>query len=416
MSATVPQARIVLSEVTEEYERRAPKSKSLHQLLRQHLPSGETRSITYFAPFPLSIDRGRGAVIVDADGNEYIDILNNYTALVHGHAFEPIVQAIRAKAGDGTAFPAPTREQLELASLLTGRFPAAERVRFTNSGTEAAMLALRLARHATGRRRLVIFDGAYHGTSPEFSDPSEDTLKLPYNDADRLAEVDGRVAAVFVEPFLGSGGVIPATEGFLKGIQARARRVGAVFVLDEVQSLRNHLHGVHGQLGLEPDLVLMGKIIGGGLPVGAVAGREDLMELTAAGRPDHLSHSGTFNGNPLTMVAGLRSMTHLNEQAIARLNARASTLSVEIRAAAAEHGIGATVTIAGSIMHVHLPGIEGGDDVSRQVLHLSLLLAGVYAAPRGMLNLSTVVTDSQMDRIVEGYRSAFERMHQMGAA
>jgi glutamate-1-semialdehyde 2,1-aminomutase len=415
MSATVPHGRLVVTEVAEEFERRNPKSKGLHERMRQYLPSGETRSITYYPPFPVTIDRGLGAVIVDADGHEYVDILNNYTALVHGHAFEPIVRAIRDKVTAGTAFPAPNAEQFELAKLLKDRFPAVERVRFTNSGTEAAMLALRLARHATGRRRVVTFEGAYHGTSPDLADPSADRAVLPYNDVERLDEVDDRIAAVFVEPFLGSGGVIPANTGFLERLQVQTRRVGALFVLDEVQSLRNHFHGVHGQLGLKPDLVLMGKIIGGGLPVGALGGSATIMELTGASRPDRLSHSGTFNGNPLTMAAGRQSMIHLDENAIERLNRRAVELKSRIEAAAAHYHLGATVTIAGSILQVHLPS-GGNAEVSRQVLHLSLLLAGVYPAPRGMLNVSTAVTDGHLDQIVAGYSSAFERLSQMEVA
>jgi glutamate-1-semialdehyde 2,1-aminomutase len=412
MSATVPQSRPLLAELEIDYRRRAPKSELLHHELSHYLPAGETRSITYYAPFPLTLERGHGALVVDADGNEYVDVLNNYTALVHGHAFAPIVDALAARLRLGTAFPAPSREQLALARLLTERYPAVERVRFTNSGTEAAILALRICRYATGRRRFVIFKDAYHGTAPEFNEPTGDTLVLPYNDSDRLtAAVDSQVAAIFVEPFLGSGGVITATESFLSAVEATAGKVGALFVLDEVQSLRNHVHGVHGQLGLRPDLVLMGKIIGGGLPVGAVGGRADLMELTAASRADRLPHSGTFNGNPLTMVAGVESLQSLNESAIERLNGRAAALATRIDGLASARDLPVYVTRAGSIMHVH---VSPSEDSVRRALHLSLLLSGVYPAPRGMLNLSTAITDEQLERVVNAYDQAFDHIYRAG--
>jgi glutamate-1-semialdehyde 2,1-aminomutase len=193
----------------------------------------------------------------------------------------------------GTAFPAPHPAQLRLAGMITGRYPAVQQVRFTNSGTEASLLALRVARSATGRRRIVTFTGAYHGGVPEIIDGGPDTVPVRDNDADQaVAAIDSSVAAVFVEPLLGSAGVIPAAPGFLSQIAGRARQVGAVFVLDEVQSLRNAPNGTHAALGLEPDLLLMGKIIGGGFPVGAVGGRTALMDLTSAARPGGLSCSG----------------------------------------------------------------------------------------------------------------------------
>jgi glutamate-1-semialdehyde 2,1-aminomutase len=412
MSTTIPRQGSVLADLSEEFKRRFPESARLHAQLARHLPAGETRSVSYYPPFPLTIERGRGALIVDADGNEYVDVLNNYTSLIHGHAFSPIVEALAARIPLGTAFPAPSRHQLELAELLTSRYPAIERVRFTNSGTEAAMLALRIARRATGRLRLVTFKDGYHGTAPEFSEPAADTLILPYNDPDRLtAELDDRVAAVFVEPFLGTG-VIPATDEFLRAIERTAHQVGAVFVLDEVQALRNDFAGTHGQLGLHPDLVLMGKIIGGGLPVGAVGGRAELLDLTAGSRADRLPHSGTFNGNPLTMVAGLQSLLHFDQAAIDRLNRVASSMAGRIERSGKERGLPVRVTRAGSIMEVHIDGRPEIIDPARRALHLSLLLSGVFAAPRGMLNLSTVMTDELVERVIEAYAHAFDRLRQ----
>lgn len=347
--------------------------------------------------------------MVDVDGNEYLDVLNNYTSLVHGHAFGPITNAVAEALADGSAYPAPHRRQLALAELLCARFPAVELVRFTNSGAEAALLAARIARKATGRARLITFEGAYHGTAPDFVDETEHTTRLPFDDLDNLRRcVDRSVAAVFVEPFLGSGGVIPASASFLREIQHVCREMGALSVIDEIQSLRNAYNGVHGLLGLCPDLVLMGKIIGGGLPVGAVGGRADLLELTSAAHAGGLMHSGTFNGNVLTCAAGVASMSALDHESIERLNLRATILARAVRDAGQEAGVGLEVTRAGSIMQVHLTAeLEGVGDAATAALHLALLLEGVYAAPRGMLNLSTALTHDDDEKVVESYRRAF---------
>jgi glutamate-1-semialdehyde 2,1-aminomutase len=372
-----------------EYEARTPRSREVFERLRAHLPGGETRTITFYRPYPLVIARGEGPILKDVDGNRYVDVLNNYTSLVHGHVFPPIVEAIREAVAEGTAFPAPHPRQLEWAELLTQRYPAVERVRFTNSGTEAAILAARIARRATGRERILLFEGAYHGTGPEFLGERADVVRVPYGEI----ALDESIAAVFVEPFLGSGGVVEAGADFLGELQAEARRTGALFVLDEVQSLRNAYHGVHGALGLEPDLVLMGKIIGGGIAVGAVGGRQDVMELTAADRDDALLHAGTFNGNPLAAAAGVACLTALDERAIAGLNRRAAELAKRIPM---------PVRRSGSIMHV-----EGADP---STLHLALLLEGVFAAPRGMLNLSTVMTDEHCEAVADAYARVSPRL------
>lgn len=393
------------------YEGRTEKSRRLFHRLRRSLPGGETRSVTFYRPYPVALARGKGCQVWDVDGSVYVDVLNNYTALVHGHAYPPILDAIRTAAEGGTAFPAPSLEQADLAELLIWRYPAVERVRFTNSGTEAALLALRIARRATGRRRVVLFEGAYHGTAPGFMEPDPDFIRLPYNDHATLrACVDEDVAAVFAEPFLGSGGVIPATRGFLQEIRSVTAASGAVFVLDEVQSLRTHPNGSHAAEGITPDLVLMGKIIGGGLPAGAVGGRADLLELTAADREGSLSHSGTFNGNRVTVAAGLACLRNLDDQAIDGLNRLAERAADGILAVAAAHDIPVAVTRAGSILHVHAgtrnPATPGPPAI-QEALHIALLLEGVYAAPRGMLNLSTPIDEHAVDFVVEAYGRAF---------
>ena len=380
------------TDLIREYEARTPRSREVFTRFRRRLPGGETRTLTYYAPYPIVIARGEGAVLVDVDGNEYVDVLNNYTSLVHGHAFPPIVAALAEAARDGLAYPAPHPRQLRWAELLTVRYPAVELVRFTNSGTEAAILAARVARRLTGRPRLLLFEGAYHGTGPEFAGEGGDVVRAPYG---KVPPLDDSIAAVFVEPFLGSGGVVEGSGEFLRGLREQARRAGAVFVLDEVQSLRNAFHGVQSELGLEPDLVLMGKIIGGGIPVGAVGGARDVLGVTAADTAAPLPHSGTFNGNPLAAAAGIACLEALDEEAIDRLNTRAAELADRLGAA------GAVVRCSGSIMQVDAP--------NPAALHLALLVQGVYAAPRGMLNLSTAMTDEQLEAVADAYARALSR-------
>jgi glutamate-1-semialdehyde 2,1-aminomutase len=405
--------------IVREYLERTGRSRALHERFSRVMPAGQTRTITHFDPYPVVVAGGEGALLRDVDGNEYVDVLNNYTSLVHGHRHPGILGAVRAALGSGTAFPAPHQSQLELAELLCARFPAAEQVRFTNSGSEATLLALRIARAATRRPRVVAFEGGYHGTLPELADGGPDLVRVPYNDVTAAtAALDASVAAVVVEPFLGSGGVVPALPGFLDEVRARAAEAGALFVLDEVQSLRNRFDGVHGELGLAPDLVLMGKVIGGGFPVGAVAGRAELLAFTDPRHPRALAHSGTFNGNVVTSAAGAASLRLLDEGAVEQLNERAAWLAPAIEAAAARAGVTAVVSRAGSIMQVHAgptyptaassPPPEARDLAA--ALHLALLLEGVYAAPRGMLNLTTVMTDDHLAAVASGYGRAFARV------
>lgn len=409
----------VLAEVRAEYAERHPESKRLFDRLRRVLPGGETRSVTYYEPFPVGISGGAGCYITDVDGRRYVDLLNNYTALVHGHAFGPIVEAIERAAALGSVFPAPHERLAELAERMLERFNAIDLVRFTNSGSEAAELALRIARHVTGRRKIVAFVGGYHGSAEAFADPSPSVSRVEYNDTDGVrGALDRDTAAVFVEPFLGSGGVVVARPGFLDAVGRAAHAVGALFVLDEVQAARTAYNGMEGMLAEQPDLVLFGKIIGGGLPVGAVGGRHSIMVETAADRGS-VKHSGTFNGNPVTSAAGVASLDALTEAAITDMNARAARLADKIERVGGDNGIPVVVTRAGSILHVHFaenPPDNAGDvtredDALVSALHLLLLRFGVYAAPRGMLNLSTVLSDADLQTVEKAYTAAFAWLH-----
>ncbi|HWL59886.1 MAG TPA: aminotransferase class III-fold pyridoxal phosphate-dependent enzyme [Microbacteriaceae bacterium] len=404
--------------LVDAYATMRPRSREIFERACVALPGAETRSVTHFAPFPTSIERGAGSRLHDVDGHEYLDVVNNYTSLIHGNAFAPIVEVQIPLLSSGTAFSALHLRQLELAEALRARVASVEQVRFTNSGSEASALALRIARKATGRRGLVMATGAYHGGVDPFHPDAPEVIRVDYNQLDGLdSAITESTAAVFMEPFLGAGGVLPGEPEFLRAVQDRAREVGAVFVLDEVQSLRNGFGGMQSELGLDPDLTTMGKIIGGGLPIGAVGGRARLLELTSPLVPERLEHSGTFNGNIPAVAGGVVALRHLDGARIEQLNTDAALLAERIEAAGRASGMPVTVTRSGSIMNVHpgaarvhTPKAAHRGLTFRAALHLALLVEGVYAAPRGMLNLSTVLTPEDLEAVAAGYARAFEHL------
>ncbi len=326
MTSTAPAGDVVGRPVSPDdglirsYRDRTPGSAASFEAARRVLPGGETRAVTTYPPYPVVIAEGHGARLTDVDGHDYLDLVNNYTAMVHGSAFAPVTDAVAELLPRGFAFASPHPYQVALAERLVARIPSVQRVRFTNSGTEAALLAARIALRATGRRRLLMFDGAYHGSATLFLPGSPDAVRAPWNDLDAVAallsQLDHRIAAVFAEPFLGAGGVRPAAPGFLAAVADLARDRDVLFVLDEVQGLRNGPNGEQGRLGLTPDLTLLGKIIGGGFPIGAVGGRADLLELTVASvTPGYVAHAGTFNGHLAAAMAGIMTLRHLDTTA-----------------------------------------------------------------------------------------------------
>jgi glutamate-1-semialdehyde 2,1-aminomutase len=391
-----------------EYTAATGQSAALFERASRVFPGGETRAVTSYPPYPVVVVEAQGARLLDADGRSYLDLVNNYTSLVHGNAFAPVTDAVADLLPHGVAFASPHPHQIQLGERLCSRVASIARVRFTNSGTEASLLAVRIAQRATQRSKIVLFEGAYHGSASALTAGHHDVVTAPWNDIERATEAlaTGTVAAVLAEPFLGAGGVRPAAPGFLAALESVARANGTLFVLDEVQALRVGPHGAQDLLGLNPDLTILGKIIGGGFPIGAVGGRADLMDLTVASlTPDHVAHAGTFNGHLAAVVAGRVTLDRLDASAIHQLNEAAATLADRIRAASAAAGIAAELTRAGSILNLHLE-----DPAHRVPLHLALLLEGVYTTPRGMVNLSTALTEEDLCDIAAAYERALERI------
>jgi len=399
------------------FRARTPRSAALFEHATRAMPGGSTRSTVYFAPYPPYIDHGSGAHLTDIDGNVYLDLLNNYTSLILGHAHPDVVAAVVAQVGRGSAFGAPTGVEVALADEIESRVQSVDELRFTNSGTEATMFALRLARAATGRAVIAKFEGAYHGTHdyalagsrgiPEAVNAL--VVELPWDDMagvrERLAGRERELAAIIIEPVQGAGGVRPATPGFLAELRAFTERHGIILVFDEIICFRIGYHGAQGEVGVTPDLTTFGKIVGGGYALAAFGGRADLMDLLDVRRPGAIVHGGTFNGNPVAAAAGLATLRHLTPARFEELNARGAALRVALAEGFTRAGLDAAVTGAGSLFHVHLGGVGSRSAACQaslqQAFHLSMINDGYYLAPRGMGALSTPMTRAEIDGLAD---------------
>jgi len=359
--------------------------------------------------------RGEGIRTWDLDGNEYRDFLGNYTSLILGHAHPAVVAAVEAQVRRGSAFAAPTETEIELAEEIRARLPSIERIRFTNSGTEATMFAIRAARAFTGRDLLAKFEGAYHGThdtvlagSPGIPRATSDlVLELPWADPEgierRIAGRERELAAIIIEPVQGAGGVRAAPPEFLRFLRDLTARIGALLIFDEVIAFRVGPNGAQGRLGgVRPDLTTLGKIIGGGYPSGGFGGRAEVMDQFDARRPGALVHGGTFNGNPVAAAAGLATLRHLTPDRYHELERLGDRLRAMLGAAFERDGLDARAGGIASIFQV-FPGssLVAPEGLTPQsTLFLGLLLDGFHLAPRGMGALATPTTDADVDDLV----------------
>lgn len=402
------------------YLRRAPASAKNYARACELMPGGTSRQAAFWAPYPLTIRRGEGAYFQDIDGHQYLDLINNYTAMVHGHAYPPIVEAVRKQIGNGTGWAAANEPQSRLAALIIDRVPSIEQVRFTNSGSEAGALAFTIARIITGRTKLLMARYGYHGSLLEFEIGSFGkegplTHLATYNDlADFEAVLDEHgddIAAVFLEPVLGSGGVIAGEAEFLHGVRAAAHKAGALFVLDEVLTLRFALGGYQAGIDLEPDLTMLGKIIGGGFPVGAVGGSADVLRIFDPADMK-VFHTGTFNANPVTMVAGEISLLELTAERIERMNKLRELLQSGLAKVAQKHGLPLATNHYGSCLNLYFSesvpesSVVRNDETIMNKFHLACMNHGLFIAPRGMIALSTIIGEEHIAEAVECADSA----------
>jgi glutamate-1-semialdehyde 2,1-aminomutase len=416
------------------YEQLTPASRALWERALGSLPGGNTRTTVFHDPYPVYLVRGEGCRVTDADGVERIDFINNYTSLVHGHCHPRVVEAVQRQAARLISGAAPTELEIELAERIRERLPSVEQIRFANSGTEATMLALRAARAFTGRTTIAAFAGCYHGSHDYAASApadralppggpgippavAETVVVAPFNDVEgtraALEPHLGDLAVVIVEPVLGSGGVLPATAGFLSFLRELTREAGALLIFDEVISFRVGYRGAQGRVGVTPDLTTLGKIIGGGLPVGAFGGRADVMALFDPRSDGRIGHGGTFNANPLSMAAGLATLAELTPERCDELESLAVRLREKLTDLFAGVDLPAAMTQIGSLFNLHFTqgpirshaDVLAGDAGLLRELHLALLGHGILFTPRGMGCLSTPMTSAEVDAFVEATRS-----------
>jgi glutamate-1-semialdehyde 2,1-aminomutase len=408
------------------------------------MPGGVSSPVRAFGAVggkPLFIARGAGARIWDLDGNAFLDYVMSWGPLILGHAHPKVVEAVRQALESGFSFGAPTEREIELARRITEAMPAVEQVRFVNSGTEATMSAVRLARAATGRPGILKFEGCYHGHvdallvqagsgATTFGVPSSPgvppevtghTLLAPYNDLEAVERVCGenrdRLAAILVEPVAGNMGVVPPADGFLRGLRDVADRTGALLVFDEVMTgFRVARGGAAQRYGVRPDLVTLGKVIGGGLPVGAYGGRRDLMARVSPVGPVY--QAGTLSGNPLAMAAGIATLDLLAEpRAYETLEARSARLEKGLAEAVREARIPARVQRVGSMLTLFFTagavadyaGARACDTEAFGRFFQGMLDRGVYLPPSQFEAwfVSLAHTDEDIRRTVEAARGTF---------
>jgi glutamate-1-semialdehyde 2,1-aminomutase len=409
------------------------------------------RAAPFFPPHPPYAASGSGPWIVDVDGRQIFDCANNFFSLIHGHAFPPVVEALHQALDGGTAFGLPTPSETLLAETITTRSPRLQQVRFANSGTEAVMFAVKAARAITDRPMIAKFEGAYHGaydyvevsldSSPQNwgeavpnsvlyakgapASVATDVLVLPFDSPTTCAELIAahrdRLAAVIVDPLASRVAMVPMRTDVRDAVQEACRKYRVLLVLDEVVSYRLGFHGAHELFGFEPDLVALGKIIGGGLPVGAIAGPASRMAIFdhTKGKPA-VSHGGTFSANPLTMAAGLAALRHYDEGAVTRLNAMGERLRGLVADSLSTAGVAAQVTGTGSFFRLHLKTGAISDfrtalpsPAQRAALtriHLALLEQGFLLAPNCSGALSTPMSDTDIRDLASALAQAIRHI------
>ncbi|MEW5422841.1 aspartate aminotransferase family protein [Amorphus sp. 3PC139-8] len=375
------------------------------------MPGGNTRSVLHFEPFPMVIARGEGCRIEDVDGHTYLDFAGEFSAGLYGHG-DPVIRAAQHKAlDDGLALVGPNLYDAELAAALCARFPSLDKIRFCNSGTEANLFAVLAARHATGRDKILVFEGAYHGGVMTFSGGGSpmnvpfDFVLAPYNDLAATVEIAGShtagLAAILVEPVLGAAGNIAGEREFLRGLRDLSTQSGALLIFDEVKTSRLGSGGVQGLVDVRPDLTTFGKYLGAGLPFGAFGGTDRVMSLFDPGRPATLKHAGTFNNNVLSMAGGLTGLTQVftaeradtffafGERFRESLSQRLIDAGLPVRAS----GLGSMISLhVGENAPVRLADLDPATDRLRQLVHLRGLAEGIATTPRGDLFLSLPMT------------------------
>ena len=414
-----------------QYISKTSTSKELYERAKQFLPSGVSYVIRHFEPYPFYTKMAKGSKLIDVDENEYVDFWIGHLALILGHSPEPVIEAVKRQIESGTHFGTCHPLEIELAEEVAKLVPCAEMIRYTNTGTEAAMYAIRLARAFTRRKKIVKFEGGWHGgydaldtaVKPPFEIPEsaglteeavKHTISAPYNDLEGTIQriKNEEIAAVIIEPVLGAGGGIPADKEFLKGLKELCEEKGALLIFDEViTGFRLAPGGAQQFYGIVPDLAILGKILGGGFPIGAVVGRRDVMELFDAlklERPNYVFQGGTFCGNPVSLTAGLKTLKLLEDGTIiGKLNRMGDRVREELKNIFEAVGVDVQVTGVSSLFHTHftkneVKNVEDVMNADRKRLleyHLHLIENGVFFLPTKTGGLCSAHSEEDLEKL-----------------
>ena len=439
----------ILDDQNIQYVNRTKNSYRKHNLATKVMPGGNTRTTQWMEPYPFFAENAEGMYINDIDGNHYLDFMLNATTLILGHAHPDIVKTLTQQIQDGTVYSVPTDGQSKLADILVERVPSFEKVRFTNSGTEATMMAIMAARSFTKKTKIAKFEGGYHGTHdhvsvsvypkkedlntethpgvPEYSyQPKsilEDVIVLPYNDIEKSKELIGKykddLSCIIMEPIISNFGYLPLDLEFIKFIREITEELGIVLIFDEIQSFRVSSGGAQESFGVTPDMTTLGKIIGGGLPVGAFGGKDEIMELFDPTSSNYdIAHAGTFNGNPLTMEAGVTVMENLTSNNFEKMNHLGDSLRSKLSSVFNEINLDVQVTGYGSLFGINFNKIKIKDYRSflnnnsdmTKILFSYLRNKGILLQLKNAGALNILMTEKEIDYLVDSTREISSEM------
>ncbi|NLE94145.1 MAG: aspartate aminotransferase family protein [Dehalococcoidia bacterium] len=435
MSATTRDRALeeLTARVEGEYRKRTPKSEAVSTKARDVLPGGDTRRSVFFFPYPVWLSRADGCHVYDEDGHQYVDFHNCYTTMILGHGNAAVTAAVKEQLDQGTmALGAFKRNVVEWADMLCDRVESVERIRFTCTGSEAVMMAIRAARAWTGRDKIVLEYAGYHGSYDAVVFPPDakglpkslmaDTIVVPYNDKEALDKAleqnRGKVAAVVLEGLLGSAGMVPARDGYLQFARKTTAAHEVVFILDEIISFRLDHGGLQRVEGIKPDLTTFGKTIAGGTAMAAFGGRRELMDQYSP-YSQVLHHAGTLNANPLSAAAGTAMLKQMTPEFIARINGLGDSLRNGMQQVFRKAGIKGQVTGIGSLCNVHfgpVPIVDGRtarDTTNKEILHvfhLSLINRGIFTPERAMFCVSGPMTEREVAFAVEAVEDAVREL------
>ncbi len=412
------------------YRRETPGSAALMNRAAAVMPGGNSRTTSFHPPYPVVLERGDGPWLWDVDKRRYVDLFCNGLSLIHGNNYSPAREAIQSAMQRGTAWTGASREQIAFAELLCGRLEAIELLRFTNSGSEAGMLAVKAARHVTGRPYILKSIGAYHGSYPDLEaglygrgDLQGRALVAPFNHLasyERVMAQHGKeVAAIVIEPVLVTGRVVPPEAGFLSEVQALARRYGALTILDDCLMLRLAVGGSAEKFALQPDMIVLGKFLGGGTALGAFGGSREIMKIFDPTRPGPVFHGGSFNGNPIGCAAGLVTLRDLSAERIAAMDGACLTLRNALARRAEELGLDVIISGIGSVAGIAFAADPKRHEDDPSALGLASLFQlacaneGVLIGPGGILSVSTAHDAAAISHAISGLSAALESVAEL---